>query len=91
MARELASWREVIEPHPLTPALTGPAFGDLVEDVRRHGVKVPIAFWREADRGELLLLDGRSPWPPDVAIARIKKSDREEAIKHKLQLPSGKG
>ena len=94
MAGELALWREIIEPHPpadLFPALTGPAFDDLVEDVRRRGVKVLIAFWREADSGELLLLDGRSAWPPDVVMARIGKADREEASQHNLQFAARKG
>lgn len=86
MAGDPESCQENIEPHPAEPT-----FDDLVEDVRRQDAEAPIAFWCEAGSGELLFVDGRSAWPPDVAMARIGKADRDEASQHNLQFAAGKG
>ncbi len=52
-----------LRPHPaaeLLPRLEGADLAALVEDVRAHGLRVPIVTWTDPRTGEVLLLDGRN-------------------------------
>jgi ParB-like chromosome segregation protein Spo0J len=51
------AWRDVIDVHPaaeLVPSITGEAFNNLIEDIRRHFIKEALVF-----NSERLLIDGR--------------------------------
>ena len=59
----LAQWRGKIKVHPaaeLFPLLEGVELDALVDDIRQHGVKVSLIFYRDPSSGDLNLLDGRN-------------------------------
>jgi hypothetical protein len=56
-------WSDRIKAHPALKRfepLTGPAFDELVEDIRRSGVQEPIVLWCDPESSDLFLLDGRN-------------------------------
>jgi hypothetical protein len=56
------SWRDVLPVHPaaeMFEPLSADEFKDLVDDIKRHGIRTPIGIWSGADDCEFLI-DGRS-------------------------------
>jgi hypothetical protein len=57
------TWRDVIKVHPaaeLFPMMSETELRALSEDIKEHGIKIPIVFWAENPSHRYSLLDGRS-------------------------------
>jgi hypothetical protein len=71
-AGKARSWRDVLPVHPaadLFPLLEGQEFDDLVEDIRQHGLRLPIVLWHDVKgTGLTYLLDGRNRLRALIAI-----------------------
>jgi hypothetical protein len=62
-AKPTPSWRDVLPIHPaaeLFPLMTPDELRPLGEDIKRRGLRVPIALWKEEITSQPALLDGRS-------------------------------
>jgi hypothetical protein len=54
-------WREVLKIHPaaeLFPLMSPDELATLAKDIKVHGLKIPVVFWKS--KGQRYLLDGRN-------------------------------
>jgi hypothetical protein len=59
----MKSWRDVLKIHPaadLFPMMSPDELVALGEDIKKHGMRVPLVLWHGHDDLELQLLDGRN-------------------------------
>lgn len=59
----MPKWSESYPPHPAAevfPMLEGAERDALVADIREHGVREPVALWRDPESGTTYTLDGRN-------------------------------
>src|SRR5262249_46101534 len=57
------SWREVLPIHPaaeLSPLMSEAELGELGEDIKQNGLRVPLAVYKEQKHLPVQLLDGRN-------------------------------
>jgi hypothetical protein len=63
MSTARKSWRDVLPVHPaadLFPMMSADELKALGQDIKKHGLKSPIALWLSGDNDEVFLLDGRN-------------------------------
>lgn len=63
MTHQAKSWRDVIPVHPaadLFPMMPLEGLKALGEDIKAHGLRVPIAVWCNSESEQVFLLDGRN-------------------------------